>query len=181
MMNRPVHSFSQGWDSWIQTATLRVVFLNWFNTHAKLAQPWEKEILTPSLLYSPAWCFLCYAGTSFCVAAQCTGCRNWSSWGKKTRVSFGGFYPESVPKIPKPRKRNCTDNCQHYLGTARQGRRKCFKNVAGPFNLERSPCMENTTGFKPPSAPERCQMSWATLFLITCLLDQCQTFINIHD
>lgn len=100
---------------------------------------------------------------------------------KKNHVSFGGFYPESVPKIPKPRKRNCTHNCQHYLGTARQGRRKCFKFVAGPFHLERSPCMENTTGFKPPSAPERCQMSWATLFLITCLLDQCQTFINIHD
>lgn len=36
----------------------------------------RKAILTPSLLYSPAWCFLCYAGTSFCVAAQCTGCRN---------------------------------------------------------------------------------------------------------
>lgn len=48
MMNRPVQNFSQGWDSWIQTATLWIIFLDWFNTHAKLAQPYEKEILTPS-------------------------------------------------------------------------------------------------------------------------------------
>lgn len=179
MMNRPVHSFSQGWDFWIWTATLWIIFLDWFNTHAKLAQPYEKEILTPSLLYSPAWCFLCYAGISFCVAAQCTGCRNGSSW-EKNPVSFGGFYSESVPNIPKPRKLNCTNNCHHYLGTARQGRRKCFKNLAEQFNLERSLCMENTTGFKLPSALGG-QVPWATLFLITCILDQCHTFINIHD
>lgn len=53
------------------------------NTHAKLAEPSNKAILTTPLLSSPAWCFLCSAGTRFCVPAQCAGCRNWSSWRKE--------------------------------------------------------------------------------------------------
>lgn len=90
-----------------------------------LAQPSKKAIFIPSLLSSPAWCFLCYAGTSFCTAAQCAGIQELIQLEEKktqTHVSFGGFYPESVPTIPKPRELNWTNNCQHYLGTPRQGR-----------------------------------------------------------
>lgn len=95
----------------------------------KLAQPSEKAILTPSLLYSPAWCFLCCAGTGFCLAAQCAGYRHGSSWREKTHVSFGGFCHESVPTVFQPRELNGTNHYQHYLGTARQGRGKYSERV----------------------------------------------------
>lgn len=83
----------------------------------------QSSLLPFSILLPGASCVMLAQVSVWLPSAQDVGI---DPAGKKT-VSFGGFYPESVPTIPKPRKLNCTNNCQHYLGTARQG--KCSRTI----------------------------------------------------